>query len=283
MVETRDGFAENEYGRLLEVLMCSPEQMQIVEPINDTQKRYKKSNIDQKKAVEQHHQMRAVLENHGVRVHLLPPEEKMPEQVFTRDLGFTSTRGILIGKMQEELREPETEQVKQWMGANGWKYEEMETGALEGGDIIIDGSLLFAAESSRTTPDALDELKNWFPEKKLVRIPLKKQYLHLDCVFNILSPATAIIYEQALTKEALGRIKMHYRTISIGGKEQFRLAANVLGIGNHTVMALPENKRVNHQLKEWGFNVIEVEFSEIIKSGGAFRCVTFPLKRMTEV
>ncbi|MFD2705114.1 dimethylarginine dimethylaminohydrolase family protein [Salibacterium lacus] len=277
-----NGFAENEYGRLSEVLMCSPEQMKIVEVINDTQKRYRMKNIDQEKAAAQHQELRTVLKNHGVHVHLLPPEESMPEQVFTRDLGFTSTKGILIGNMKEKVREPETARVKQWLDANDWSYEEMETGALEGGDIIIDDFLLFAGESSRTTPEALEELKSWFPEKKLIRIPLKKQYLHLDCVFNILSPGTAVIYEPALTEEALRNIRMHYRTISIGEKEQFRLAVNVLGIGSHTVIALPENKRVNHQLIEWGFHVIEVDLSEIIKSGGAFRCVTFPLKRMTE-
>ncbi|SFL53046.1 dimethylarginine dimethylaminohydrolase family protein [Salibacterium qingdaonense] len=277
------GFAENEYGRLTEVLMCSPEQMKIVEVINDTQKRYKMKNINQEKAAAQHQELRTVLENHGVRVHLLHPKENMPEQVFTRDLGFTSSKGILIGNMKEKIREPETASVKQWLDANSWSYKEMEKGAMEGGDIIVDDPLLFAGESSRTTPDALDELESWFPEKKLVRIPLKKHYLHLDCVFNILSPGTAVIYEPALTDEALRHIRMHYRTISIGKDEQFHLAANVLGIGAHTVIALPKNKRVNDHLKQWGFHVIEVDLSEIIKSGGAFRCVTFPLKRMTEI
>ncbi|MGY4689477.1 dimethylarginine dimethylaminohydrolase family protein [Salibacterium sp. K-3] len=278
-MRTRDGYAENEYGRLEEVLMCRPEKMRIVKPINDTQKRYHNENIDQQKAEAQHRELREVLQNHNIHVHLLPPEEEMPEQVFTRDLGFTSDKGIFIGKMNEDVREPETTSVKKWMDENGWRYQEIKAGALEGGDIIMDGSLLFAAESGRTTISAVEELKTLFPDKKIVHLPLEEQHLHLDCVFNIISPGTAIIYEPAFSKRALREIKMHYRTIVAGEEEQFQLAVNVLGIGSNKVIALPENKRLNQVLKNWGFRIIEVDFSEIIKSGGAFRCVTFPLKR----
>ena len=36
---------------------------------------------------------------------------------------------------------------------------------------------------------------------------------------------------------------------------------------------------VNKKMREFGFNVIEVDFSEIIKSGGSFRCCSMPVER----
>lgn len=40
----------------------------------------------------------------------------------------------------------------------------------------------------------------------------------------------------------------------------------MLGIGNKKVLSLPVNKQVNKQLRNRGFEVIEVDITEIIKS-----------------
>ncbi|MFZ4450495.1 dimethylarginine dimethylaminohydrolase family protein [Salibacterium aidingense] len=276
-MDKHKGDAVNEYGRLKEVLMCPPERMKIKQPLNNTQEQYKKENIDKNKAVKQHQNLQNVLKENGVRVHLLTPEEGLPEQVFTRDLGFASDQGLIIGQMNMSLREPETAYVKQWFDHNQWEYQEMTSGALEGGDVLIDGDLLFAGNSSRTTKTAIEELTALFPDKKVISMPLERKYLHLDCVFNIISPGTALLFPPALPVKTVREIGMHYRTITINEWEQFQLAANVLSIGSNTIISMPQNNSVNERMRAWGFHVIEVELSEIIKSGGAFRCVTFPL------
>jgi N-dimethylarginine dimethylaminohydrolase len=53
----------------------------------------------------------------------------------------------------------------------------------------------------------------------------------------------------------------------------------VLCIGNKKILSLPINKQVNQNLRNRGFEVIEVDISEIIKSGGSFRCCTLPILR----
>jgi N-dimethylarginine dimethylaminohydrolase len=45
------------------------------------------------------------------------------------------------------------------------------------------------------------------------------------------------------------------------------------------VFSLPCNKQVNQELRNRGYDIIEVDMTEIIKSGGSFRCCTLPLKR----
>jgi len=61
--------------------------------------------------------------------------------------------------------------------------------------------------------------------------------------------------------------------------EQFTMGTNVLSIGHNRVFSLPINQGVNDQLRQHGYKVLEVDFSEIIKSGGSFRCCSMPIER----
>lgn len=146
------------------------------------------------------------MQKHGVEVILLPYHKKYPEQVFTRDIGFT------LGQT-------------------------------------------------------------------MISIPFKEKFLHLDYVFNVISPDVALIYPDALTKEDIKLFSSKYDFIEVSHEEQFTLGTNVLCIGNKRILSLPVNKQVNKQLRSHGFEVIEVDISEIIKSGGSFRCCTLPILR----
>ena len=70
-----------------------------------------------------------------------------------------------------------------------------------------------------------------------------------------------------------------YKLIEVSEEEQFTMGTNVLSIGDKKVFSLPQNKQVNAQIRAHGFEVIEVDFSEIIKSGGSFRCCSMPVDR----
>ena len=74
-------------------------------------------------------------------------------------------------------------------------------------------------------------------------------------------------------------LKKHYDLIEISEQEQFTLGPNVLSIGQKKVISLPINQETNAALTARGYTIIEVDFSEIIKSGGSFRCCTLPIRR----
>ena len=67
--------------------------------------------------------------------------------------------------------------------------------------------------------------------------------------------------------------------IEVTDEEAFTLGTNVLSIGDKKIISLPVNKKVNEELEKRGFEVIEVDLTEIIKSGGSFRCCTLPIER----
>lgn len=272
-------FCLNEYGVLKKVILCEPKHMTIRSVINDTQKHFKDVGIHIEVAMRQHKEFVKALEEHGVEVILLPPARKFPEQVFTRDIGFTLGQTIFVADMANRVRQGEEDILKDWLKGEIVSYYNIVGDNIEGGDVIIDGDTIFVGISDRTNETAIDHLRNLLPKFEIITIPFKEKYLHLDCVFNVLSPSEALVYSHALDSKDYDMLKSRYELIEVSREEQFTLGTNVLSIGNKRVFSLPVNKHVNGELRRRGFKVIEVAINEIIKSGGSFRCCTMPLIR----
>ena len=270
---------KSEYDSLRRVLLCPPEYMEIKDVINDVQKRYKEENIDTEKATQQHKEFLRQLQREGVETDLLNPSEVFPEQVFTRDIGFTVDDTVYIAEMASEIRQGEENILQKWLQKNGFQSEALSGNRVEGGDVLIDRDTIYVGISSRTSDNAAKALQKKLPNYTVIPIKFDEKYLHLDCVFNILSPTEALIFEEALDKETVAILSKRYTLIPVDAKEQFALGTNVLSIGGRRVFSQPQNVKVNSLLRANDFRVIEVDFSEIIKSGGAFRCCTLPLIR----
>jgi N-dimethylarginine dimethylaminohydrolase len=247
--------------------------------INETQREFKDIGIHIEKALIQHETFVKTLEQHGVEVILLPYHKRYPEQVFTRDIGFTLGQTVFVAKMANNVRIGEEEQLKEWLEEEEISFFNLAEDLIEGGDVIIDRDTIFIGISKRTNEKAIRHLQSILTPFTIITIPINNKYLHLDCVFNVVSPNVAIVYPPALTKNDLEVIHARYECIVVPEKEQVTLGTNVLGIGNKRIISLPQNKVVNKELRKRGFEVIEVDVSEIIKSGGAFRCCTLPILR----
>ncbi|WP_172370374.1 dimethylarginine dimethylaminohydrolase family protein [Sporosarcina jiandibaonis] len=269
----------SEYDTLQRVIVCEPKYMEIQEVINEVQAHYKNENINKNIAKKQHEAFLDKLEEHDVEVIRLPASEQFPEQVFTRDIGFTLGDDIFIAEMGRDIREGEEKTLERWLQSTNTLYNKLRTNKIEGGDVIIDRHTVFVGISSRTSMDAVHELSKKLPEHEVIPIRFNESYLHLDCVFNILSPRVALIFPKALDDETVQMLASRYTLIEVSEEEQFTLGTNVLSIGDKKVFSLPQNTDVNRKMRDFGFNVIEVDFSEIIKSGGSFRCCSMPVER----
>lgn len=270
----------SEYDPLKRVILCQPQYMGIRDVINETQKKYKDEGIHIEKALEQHEQFVKTLKDYGIETILLPYHKKYPEQVFTRDIGFTLGKTIFVADMASNVRKGEENVLRQWLEDEGFSYYNIVGDNIEGGDVIIDRNTIYIGLSNRTNQKAIDHLKELLTSFEVITIPFTETYLHLDCVFNVVSPEFALIYPGALTKEDIEFFGSRYELIEVSKEEQFTLGTNVLSIGNKQIISLPVNKKVNEQLRNRGFEVIEVDITEIIKSGGSFRCCTLPILRM---
>ncbi|GGM30009.1 hypothetical protein GCM10011351_15170 [Paraliobacillus quinghaiensis] len=268
-----------EYDVLQKVIVCSPAHMKIGKIINETQKHYETENIDSEIATKQHDGFVQVLKEHDIEVMEVLPQSHLHEQVFTRDIGFCIGKTLFTAMMGDKIRLPEVGQLKEVLHEQGIEYKSFAQDSIEGGDVIVDGDKVWVGVSDRTTFEAIDALRALLPNYQVIELPIAERILHLDCAFNCISPELALVYPKAFTDLDLQKLKKHYQLIEVNDEEQFTLGTNVLSIGDKKIISLPENNEVNKQLRGLGFEVIEVEFNEIIKSGGSFRCCTLPLVR----
>lgn len=272
-------YCENEYGILQKVVLCDPLHMEIQEAINDVQKEYINENIDQSIAISQHQEFEKTLRDAGVEVIKLKPSKDLPEQVFTRDIGFALGDRMFISEMANSIRQGEEEILAHWMKEHDISYKKILMDSMEGGDVIVDGDRVFVGISHRTGLNAIRILEKELSNFEIIPIPFNPKYLHLDCAFNILSSKDALIFPDAFKSEVVEHLSRMYHLIEVSKKEQFSMGTNVLSIGNNRVISLPINQEVNRQLRQHGYEVLEVDFSEIIKSGGSFRCCSMPMVR----
>jgi N-dimethylarginine dimethylaminohydrolase len=272
-------FARSEYDVLKQVILCKPEYMTIRDVINETQKKFKDEGIHIELAMAQHKKFVQALKDHDVDVVLLPALKMFPEQVFTRDIGFTFGHIMFVAEMANRVRQGEEEVLKGWLKQEGMSYYNLIGDMIEGGDVIVDGETMYVGLSNRTNQNAINHLQSILPHYEVITVPFTEKYLHLDCVFNILSPTDALIYPGALKQKEIDFLSSRFDLIEVSKEEQFTLGTNVLSIGNNKVFSLPVNTNVNDQLREKGYEVIEVDITEIIKSGGSFRCCTLPVLR----
>ncbi|RSK52949.1 dimethylarginine dimethylaminohydrolase family protein [Bacillus canaveralius] len=269
----------SEYDKLHTVILCEPQHMTIREVINETQKHFKNEGIHIELALEQHRDFLIKLEEHGVNVVLLPALRKFPEQVFTRDIGFTIGQTVFVAEMAHDVRKGEEDVLREWLEQEEIPYYHLLGDEIEGGDVVIDRNTVYIGVSNRTNLAAIEHLQSLLTSYEVIAIPFTETYLHLDCVFNIISTEEAIIYPGVIEKEKEELLRSRYDLIEITEEEQFTLGTNVFSIGDKKIFSLPVNKHVNSELRKRGYDVIEVDISEIIKSGGSFRCCTMPLIR----
>ena len=74
-----------------------------------------------------------------------------------------------------------------------------------------------------------------------------------------------MIFPEAFDPKIVDLLSSMYHLIEVSENEQFSMGTNVLSIGQNRVLSLPINRDVNHQMRQHGYEVLEVDFSEIIK------------------
>ncbi|PYZ92952.1 hypothetical protein CR194_13575 [Salipaludibacillus keqinensis] len=269
----------SEFNKLKRVILCEPTYMSIEGKINETQKKFKDDEFHLDTAIKQHENLVNTLQKQGIEVISLPPEKNFTEQVFTRDIGFTLGEMVFVAEMAQGARKGEENVLIDWLKREGVPYYNLTGNVIEGGDVMIHGKKIFVGLSSRTNQQAIDNLQSRLQEYKVYTVPIDEKYLHLDCVFNIISETEALYFPKAFTEKEIQLLAEHFTLIEVNEREQFTMGTNVLSLGDKKVLSLPVNKELNDQLRKRDFDVIEVDISEIIKSGGSFRCCTLPILR----
>ncbi len=274
-------FVDSEVGALQSVLVGPVDHFRLHPPINETQAHYFRVAPPRTDVlVRQHEQFVDVLLRRGVDVRWVPRRDDSPEQVFTRDVALVIHDTFVMCAMKEPIRQNEPLALEPLVQTMENPVLRVTKGIVEGGDVLLDGHTLYVGQSIRTNPDGVRWLKEHFGDRfEIVPLYLKPPYLHLDVVFNLVGQNTALVYPPAMEAASLNLVRGRHHLIEVTAQEQFELATNVLSLSPETVVSDVRQERINAVLRERGLEVVELEYDEIIKLGGSFRCSTCPLVR----
>lgn len=237
---------------------------------------------------------------HNVEV-IRPENINNCNQIFARDLGFIISKVFFLSNIVPD-RLDEIDGIKNLL-------EYFDVGIMkipdymhiEGGDVIVHNDKVFIGTYSeddyssfitaRTNKESIDYLKKIITDKEIIPIDIKKSNtnifentLHLDCCFQTISENKAIIcpYGFKRKEDVEFLIKLFGKTnIFLANKEEsFLLTSNVLVISPEVIVSDFRFNRLNKWLESNGILVEKVDYSNVSKMSGLFRCSTLPLRRI---
>ena len=297
----------NEYAQLKTVVLGIAKDFGGTPKIEDcydpkSREHVKNGNFPiEKSLVNELNQFLKVFKKYNVEV-LRPDNIKNLNQVFSRDIAFVIDDKIIIPNIINERKE-EIDGVKSIIEKIDSKNIVIlsEESSIEGGDIIVHDEDIFIGYSNnedfdkyqvaRTNEKAVLDIKDLFPEKNIFAFELKKSdrdakenALHLDCCFQPIGKGMAILYEGGFkNKSDITLLESYFGTnnlIRITKEEMYNMNSNIFSISENVIVSEKNFYRLNSILRESGFYIEEINFSEIAKMEGLLRCATLPLIRL---
>lgn len=241
-----------------------------------------------------------VFKKHGVEV-FRPSVLQDCNQIFSRDIAFVIEDKLFHANILPD-REREFEAIDHVLGKiNPSKViRPPEEVHIEGGDVMPWKEYIFIGTytsndypdfiTARTNKAAVEYIRSMFPHKKVKSFELRKSNtnakenaLHLDCCFQPVGKDKAILHKNGfLVEEEYEWLVNHFgkeNIFEITKDEMYSMFSNVFSISPEVVVSEKNFTRLNNWLREQGFTVEEIPYSEIAKQEGLLRCSTLPLIR----
>ena len=242
----------------------------------------------------------AVFKKYDVQV-FRPQVIKDCNQIFSRDIAFVIEDKIIRANILPN-RESEIEAIRYV-----WNQVDRKNRIVlppechvEGGDVMPWNDYIFIGTYSgedypglitaRTNMDAVIAIQELFPEKTVKSFELRKSNtnakenaLHLDCCFQPLGKGKAIIHKNGFLIEREYHWLVNFfgkeNVFEITKQEMYDMNSNIFSISEDVIISEKNFTRLNTWLRQQGFTVEEVPYSEISKQEGLLRCTTMPLIR----
>jgi N-dimethylarginine dimethylaminohydrolase len=277
---------DSEHGRLLDVLVCRPENFRwratsaITEATLDAGHRF-----DAGLAASQHAALVSAYEDAGVRCHFLDPDPALHYQVFTRDSSTMGPNGTVVTQPAQWWRRGEYAPVIRFHQEAGIPIRGMITaGSLEGGDVMIvePGSVLIGAGETRTQERAAGQLAEWFREDGWeARVqPIPERYVHIDVLVAVLGEKLAAVCSEVLPAAVVEWLRgKGFDLIEVSAEQAFTLGVNAISLGDERVISGTGAVELNAALRDRGIEVVELDLSMFTLGGGGPHCMSQALRR----
>lgn len=246
---------------------------------------------DPEKAMEEHQAFRALLEDFGVEVELLPGHTGTGmDSIYTRDAALMTDRGAILCRMGKDARTGEPP-------AQGETYERLGIpvlgsisgeGRLEGGDFLwLDEATAVVGRGYRTNDEGIRQVRALLGEEvELVVVPLPhwkgpSDVFHLMSIISPIDTDLALVYSPLLPvpfRELL--LTRGMELVDVPSEEFEGMGCNVLAVAPRVCLALEGNPVTEARLELAGARVHTYRGEEIsVPGAGGPTCLTRPLVR----
>ena len=250
--------------------------------------------------IEEMDEVLRVFEKYDVKVYR-PEVIENCNQIFVRDIAFVIEDKVIKSNILPD-RDRELEAIR-------YLWEQIPDASrillppechIEGGDVMPWNDYIFIGTYSgsdyadyitaRTNMAAVEAIQSLFPNRTVKAFDLRKSNtnprenaLHLDCCFQPIGKGQAIIHKNGFLNAQDYEWLVQYfgkaNVFEVDKDEMYHMNCNVFSISEDVIISEKGFIRLNSWLREQGYTVEEVKYSEISKQEGLLRCSTMPLIR----
>ena len=241
-------------------------------------------SVDKARAMGEWETLVRIYKECGLNVHEIDGEVGLPDMVFcaNQSLPYSGGKGkeVFMSKMAADQRKQEVKFIRKWYEQSGYEIHDLPDSVVEFegmGDAIWHNGrrLLWGGHGYRSSLEAYEVIsKQW--EVPIVALELHDPaFYHLDTCFCVLDETHVLIYPKAFSENAVEAIHHFFPNVIEAPDYEARhlFACNATCPDGRNVIIQRGCAETNSKLEKAGFNVIEVDTQEFLKSGGSVFCM----------
>jgi dimethylargininase len=210
------------------------------------------------------------LNAHGWPTVEVAPDDTLPDSVFIEDAVVMFGQLAVITSPGEPARRPEIAAAAETVRRLGYHPAHVTRGTFDGGDVLKVGQTAYVGLSGRTSPAAVEELRELLAPRgwEVIGVPLTK-VLHLKSAVTALPDGTVIGYRPLVDDASAFRAFLEVP--EEGG-------AHVVVLDDETVLMSAHAPRTAAILRDRGLTVVTVDISEFEKLEGCVTCLSVRIR-----
>ena len=233
---------------------------------------FDRSPIDAAAAAVQHNGYEQALRGAGLDVIRLPDLPDHADGVFVEDTALLLDGHAVVTRPGAASRAEEVDSTAAAL-AEHFEVHRLAAGRIDGGDVLRIGKTLHVGLSTRTDAAGLAALQDVAGKLGFTAVAAQQNgCLHLKSAASLAG------------RDAVGRQVLLYNPAAVdprqfGDVEAIPVdaaeanAANVLRVNGHIIMPAGKD-RIAGRLRDLGFDIVEVEFSELEKAEAGVTCMS---------
>jgi dimethylargininase len=227
---------------------------------------------DYELALEQHDAYCRALENCGLSLIRLPPDERYPDSTFVEDTAVLTARGAVVAQPGAPSRLGEIDDVEPVLQNFFTRfYAIQDEGRLDGGDVCEAGNHFFIGVSRRTNEAGAAQLAEFLDAMgygaTLIDIRSLGNILHLKSGLAFLGGNRLAVIDELKDLEQFSG----YDLVEVEPAEAY--AANCLVVNDRILLA-SGFQHFQDRLQKLGYETIALDMSEFQKMDGGLSCLS---------